>query len=45
MIGDLIIFGLAAFAAQRMIDSRYAAFSRLAGGGVLIALGVWMLVK
>lgn len=45
MLDDLIIFGLAAFAAQRMIDSRYAAFGRLAGGVVLIALGVWMLAR
>lgn len=45
MLDDLIIFGLAAFAAQKMIDSRYAAFSRLAGGVVLIGLGVWMLAK
>lgn len=45
MLDDLIIFGLAAFAAQRVIDSRYAAFSRLAGGVVLIALGIWMLAK
>ena len=45
MFDDLIIFGLAAFAAQKMIDSRYAAFSRLAGGVVLITLGVWMLAR
>lgn len=45
MLDDLIIFGLAAFAAQRMIDSRYAAFSRLAGGVVLVTLGVWMLAR
>ena len=45
MLDDLIIFGLAAFAAQRIINSRYAVLSRLAGGMVLIALGVWMLAR
>ena len=45
MLDDLIIFGLAAFAVQRVINSRYAVFSRLAGGIVLIGLGVWMLVR
>jgi glutaredoxin len=45
MLDDLIIFGLAAFAVQRIINSRYAALSRLAGGVVLIALGLWMLAR
>lgn len=45
MLDDLIIFGLAAFAIQRIINSRYAVLSRLAGGAVLIGLGVWMLVR
>ena len=45
MLDDLIIFGLAAFAIQKIIDSRYATFSRLAGGIVLIVLGVWMLAR
>lgn len=45
MLDDLIIFGLAAFAVQRIINSRYAVVSRLAGGVVLIALGVWMLAR
>jgi hypothetical protein len=43
MLDDLIIFGLAAFAVQKVVDTRYAAFSRAAGGGVLIGLGAWML--
>jgi glutaredoxin len=45
MLDDLIIFGLAAFAVQRIINSRYAVLSRLAGGVVLIGLGVWMLMR
>jgi glutaredoxin len=45
MLDDLIIFGLAAFAIQRIINSRYAVLSRLAGGVVLIGLGVWMLMR
>jgi glutaredoxin len=45
MLDDLIIFGLAAFAIQRVINSRYAVLSRLAGGVVLTGLGVWMLAR
>jgi len=45
MLDDLIIFGLAAFAIQGIINTRYAVFSRLAGGVVLIGLGVWMLMR
>lgn len=43
MLDDLIIFGLAAFAIQKIINTRYAVLSRFAGGVVLIGLGVWML--
>jgi hypothetical protein len=43
MLDDLVIFGLAAYAVQRVIDTRYAAFSRAAGGVILIGLGLWML--
>lgn len=45
MLDDLIIFGLAAFAIQKFIDTRYAAFSRGAGGVALLSLGLWMLVR
>jgi hypothetical protein len=45
MLDDLIIFGLAAFAIQRIINTRYAVLSRLVGGLVLIGLGVWMLMR
>lgn len=45
MLDDLVIFGLAAFAIQRIINTRYAVLSRLAGGVVLIGLGVWMLAR
>jgi hypothetical protein len=45
MLDDLVIFGFAAFAFQKMIDTRYAAFSRGVGGVILIGLGVWMLVR
>jgi hypothetical protein len=45
MIDDLVIFGFAAFAVQKMIDTRYAAFSRGAGGVILIGLGIWMLAR
>ena len=45
MLDDLFVFGFAAFAVQKMIDTRYAAFSRGIGGAVLIGLGVWMLAR
>lgn len=45
MLDDLIIFGFAAFAVQKVIDTRYAAFSRGAGGVILIGLGIWMLMR
>lgn len=45
MLDDLVIFGLAAFAVQGVLDTRYAAFSRAAGGVVLLGLGVWMLMR
>jgi glutaredoxin len=45
MLDDLVIFGLAAFAVQKIINTRYAMMSRLAGGMVLIGLGVWMLAR
>jgi hypothetical protein len=45
MVDDLIIFGLAAFAARKVIDTPYAALSRAAGGVILIALGAWMLTR
>jgi hypothetical protein len=45
MLDDLIIFGFAAFAAQKIIDTRYAAFSRAAGGLILIGLGGWLLTR
>lgn len=45
MLDDLVVFGFAAFAINRMIDTRYAAVSRLAGGVIMIGLGVWMLLR
>lgn len=45
MLDDFVIFGCAAFAVQKMIDTRYAAFSRAAGGLILIGLGLWMLAR
>jgi glutaredoxin len=45
MLDDLIIFGLAAFAIQTVIDTRYAAISRGAGGVTLLGLGLWMLLR
>ena len=45
MLDDFIIFGFAAFAVQRMLDTRYTAFSRAAGGLILIGLGAWMLAR
>ena len=45
MLDDLVIFGLAAFAVQGVLDTRYAAFSRAAGGVALLGLGVWMLMR
>jgi len=43
MLDDLVIFGFAAFAVQRIVDTRYAAFSRAVGGAILLGLGIWML--
>lgn len=43
MLDDLIIFGLAAFAVQKIVDTRYAAVSRAVGGVILVGLGGWML--
>jgi len=43
MLDDLVIFGFAAFAFEKVLDTRYAAFSRGAGGVILIGLGIWML--
>jgi glutaredoxin len=45
MLDDLVIFGLAAFAVQTIVDTRYAAVSRAAGGMILVGLGVWMLAR
>jgi glutaredoxin len=45
MLDDLVIFGLAALAVRRVLDSHYAAVSRAVGGTVLIGLGVWMLAR
>jgi len=45
MLDDLVVFGLAAFAVQKTVDTRYAAFSRGAGGAVLLGLGLWMLIR
>jgi glutaredoxin len=45
MLDDLIIFGFAAFAVQKIIDTRYAALSRGVGGVILIGLGGWMLAR
>lgn len=45
MLDDLIIFGLAAFAVQKIVNTRYAAISRTIGGAVLIGLGGWMLAR
>ena len=45
MLDDFVIFGFAAFTVQKMLDTRYAAFSRAAGGVILLGLGAWMLVR
>lgn len=45
MLDDLLIFGFAAFAIQKIIDTRYAAFSRGVGGVILLGLGLLMLVR
>lgn len=45
MLDDLVIFGLAAFAIQRVLDTGYAAFSRAVGGATLLGLGLWMLLR
>ena len=45
MLDDLIIFGLAAFAVQKVVDLNYAVWSRAVGGAMLIGVGVWMLTR
>jgi hypothetical protein len=45
MLDDLIIFVLAAFAVQKIVNTCYAAISRMIGGVVLIGLGGWMLAR
>jgi hypothetical protein len=45
MLDDLVIFAFAAFAVQKVIDTRYAAFSRGIGGVILVGLGLWMLMR
>jgi hypothetical protein len=45
MLDDLVIFGFAAFAVQKIVDTRYAAFSRAVGGVILIGLGIWMFAR
>ncbi len=45
MLDDLMVFGFAAFAIQKIVDTRYASLSRAVGGAVLIGLGVWMLAR
>ena len=45
MLDDLVVFGFAAFAVKKIVDTRYAAVSRAVGGAVLIGLGVWMLAR
>lgn len=45
MLDDLVIFGLAAFAVQKIVNTRYAAISRTIGGVILIGLGGWMLAR
>lgn len=45
MLDDLLIFGFAAFAVQKIIDTRYAAFSRGIGGVLLLGLGLFMLAR
>ena len=45
MLDDLLIFGFAAFAVQKIIDTRYAAFSRGIGGVMLLGLGLFMLAR
>jgi glutaredoxin len=45
MLDDLLIFGFAAFAVQKIIDTRYAAFSRGVGGVILLGLGLLMLAR
>ena len=45
MLDDLVIFGLAAFAVQKVIDTRYAAIGRGAAGVTLLGLGLWMLSR
>lgn len=45
MLDDLVIFGFAVFAVQKIVDTSYAAFSRAAGGVTLIGVGIWMLAR
>jgi len=44
MLDDLIIFGLAAFAVQKVVNTQYVVYSRIIGGITLTVLGLWMLI-
>lgn len=43
MLDDLAIFGLAAFAVSGSLGEKYAAWCRLAGGALMLALGAMLL--
>ena len=45
MLDDLVIFGLAIFAVQKIVNSRFASISRVVGGVMLLGLGLWMLMR
>lgn len=44
MLNNLIVFGFAIFAIQKVLDTKYASLFRAVGGLVLMALGVWMVL-
>ena len=43
MLDDLVIFGMAAFAVSGGMGEKYASFSKIAGGVILLFLGLMLL--
>jgi len=43
MLDDLIVFGLAAFAVNKYVGTKYAKYSTIIGGGVMLILGIYLI--
>lgn len=43
ILDDIIVFGFAIFAVNKILDTKYASYCKAIGGLILILLGLWML--